>query len=89
MHGNTSLPKNFRSGNCMTCAQFYSLMKADVTRVLDIDIFKSGDDPENKRTATLWETDIEGVGSDVICWNFLYFRTLYVISRVTLTALIY
>ena len=50
--------ESFRTGSCRTW-QFYSLKKADFTRVLDIDFFKSGDDPENERTATLWETDIE------------------------------
>ena len=54
MHGDISLPKNIRTGDCKTGAQFYSQMKAEFTSVLAIGVFESGDDPKNNiRTTAL------------------------------------
>ena len=68
-----NLPRNIRTGNCKTIVQFCSRMKADFTWVHVIDVFESGDDPENDvRTVTLWkQTNMEGV-SDGMGWHFLW-----------------
>ena len=70
MHGDMSLPKNIRTGDCKTGVKSCSQMKADFTRVHVIDVFESGEDPENDmRTVTLWkQTDMEEV-SDGMGWN--------------------
>ena len=62
VYGDMRFPKSIRTGDCKASVQFCSRMKTDLTWVFVIDVFESGNEPENDtRTATLSEqADMEG-----------------------------